>query len=149
MKKKVLAMLLVAAMTGVMLTGCGGSDSSDSSAEKTEEAAESEEETEETTEAVDVEAETGLTAEYDANADYDEWTLVEYTIEDVGATFTATVSRMSDKSKYEVHCNFYGDEQVSVLEGDEVTEDKTGFMETDTPLIVEAAEEQGIWATIE
>lgn len=144
MKKKVLAMLLVAAMTGVMLTGCGGSDSSDSSSSDS-----SEEETSETAEAVDVAAETGLTGEFEANPDYDEWTLVEYTIEDAGATFVATVSRMSDQSKYEVHCNFYGDEQISVLEGEEVTEDKTGFMETDTPLIVEAAEEQGIWAPIE
>lgn len=147
MKKKVLAMLLAAVMAGVLFTGCGGSgdDAKGDSGNDTKQ----EEQQGGSAEVIDVEAETGLTAEYDPNSDYDEWTLVEYTIEDAGATFIATVSKMSDGSKYEVHCTFFGDEQVSVLEGEEVTEDKTGFMKTDTPLIVEAAETQGIWSAIE
>jgi len=133
-------------MACVIFAGCGGDDGGSSSGgsgdggstEKDSGAAAD----------VNVEEETGLKGDYEPNSDYDEYTLVEYTIEDAGATFVATVSRKSDKSKYEVHCDFYGDEQVSVLEGDKVTEDKTGFMETDTPLIVEAAEKQGIWGAI-
>ncbi len=156
MKKKVLAAVLAAGMVMTALTGCGGasnSSSSSSSDTKTEETAStddaaSDEAADSSKASGDIDS-LGLTAEYDPNPDYDEYTLVDYTIEDVNAEFVVTVSRMSDKSKYEIHCLFYGDEQVAVLEGDEVTEDKTGFMETDTPLIVEAAEAQGVWAPIE
>lgn len=147
MKKKVLAMLMVVTMVGVLFTGCGGGD--DKKADGGNAGGDTKKEEQQKAEKIDVEKETGLTKEYEPNADYDEWTVVEYTIESANATFVATVSRMSDKSKYEVHCTFFGDEQISVLEGDKVTEDKSGFMETDTPLIVDAAEEQGIWSAIE
>ena len=160
MKKKILAAVLAAGMVMTALTACGGSSdsgsasSSSSSETKTETTADAD--TEEEADADeggssasgDIDS-LGLTADFDPNPDYDEYTLVDYTIEDANAEFVVTVSRMSDKSQYEIHCLFYGDEQVAVLKDGKVTEDKTGFMETDTPLIVEAAEAQGVWAPIE
>ncbi len=134
MKKKILSVVMAATLAVASLTACG-SGSAGASAEAKAEAQAS----------LDA---LGLTKDYDPNADYAEYTLVDYEIADIGAQFVATVSKSSDGKKYEVHCNFYGDEQVSVLENGAVTEDKTGFMETDTPLIVEKAEEQGIWVPI-
>ncbi|MCR5054715.1 MAG: hypothetical protein K6A69_07725 [Lachnospiraceae bacterium] len=130
MKRRLLATVMVLALAVASLTACGGSNGAKVEATG------------------DINT-LGLTAEFDPNSDYDLYTLVDYTIEDIGAEFVATVSKKADGSKYEIHCNFYGDEQLSVYENGKVTEDKTGFMQTDTPLIVEAAEAQGIWAVIE
>lgn len=136
MKKKVLSLLVAATMAMTALTACGSNGGG------TAVSAEAQAEAQAALDGL------GLTKEYDANPDYAEYTLVDYEIADIGAQFVATVSKSSDGKKYEVHCNFYGDEQVSVLEDGKVTEDKTGFMETDTPLIVQKAEEQGIWVPI-
>ncbi len=133
MKAKVLSVVLAATLAVASLTACGGASSS--SAPSAEAVAEAQA-------ALDG---LGLTADFEPNTEYDEYTLVDYEIADIGAQFVATVSRTSDGKKYEIHCNFYGDEQLSVYENGAVTEDKTGFMETDTPLIVEKAEQQGIW----
>lgn len=141
MKKRLLSVLMAGVMSAALLTGCG-SGSSTQEAETAVEAV-----------SVDTSVFDALKEKYgsdvfEADSNYDEYTIIEYTIESAGATFAATVSRKSDKSEYQVHCMFYGDEQVSVWNGKEVTEDKTGFMGTDTPLIVEAAEAQGIWVPI-
>ena len=136
MKKKILSVVMAATLALAALTACGsGSASSATSAEAKAEAQAS----------LDA---LGLTKEYDPNPDYAEYTLVDYEITDIGAQFVATVSKSSDGKKYEIHCNFYGDEQLSVYENGAVTEDKTGFMETDTPKIVEKAETQGVWVPI-
>lgn len=136
MKKKILSVVMAATLAVAALTACGsGSTSAATSAEAKAEAQAS----------LDA---LGLTKEYDPNSDYAEYTLVDYEIADIGAQFVATVSKSSDGKKYEIHCNFYGDEQLSVYENGAVTEDKTGFMETDTPKIVEAAEAQGIWVPV-
>ena len=137
MKKKILSVVLAATLALATLTACGSSGASSSTSTVNVEEAKA---------ALDA---LGLTAEYEPNSDYAEYTLVDYEISDIGAQFVATVSKSSDGKKYEVHCNFYGDEQVSVLDNGTVTEDKTGFMETDTPLIVEKAEEQGVWVPIQ
>ncbi|MBO6214713.1 MAG: hypothetical protein J6N76_04160 [Lachnospiraceae bacterium] len=130
MKKKILATLIAATMAIASFTACGGgSAASDASSAVTGDV-----------------STLGLTAEFDPNPEYDVYTLVDYTIEDIGAEFVATVSKMADGSKYEIHCNFYGDEQLAVVENGAVTEDKTGFMEGDSPKIVEAAEAQGVWS---
>ena len=131
MRKKILATLMVMAMAVASLTACGGSAGGAAADAATGDV-----------------STLGLTAEFDPNPEYDVYTLVDYTIEDIGAEFVATVSKKADGSKYEIHCNFYGDEQLSVLENGKVTEDKTGFMETDTPKIVEAAEAQNVWSAI-
>ena len=158
MKKKVLVAVLAAGMVVTMFSGCGSSASNSGSAASetktestdTKEADDSAAEADEAEEAAGGDIDSlGLKADFDPNPDYDEYTLVEYTIEDANATFVATVSRKSDKSQYEIHCNFYGDEQLVVVKDGEVTEDKTGFMKTDSPMIVDAAEEQGVWAPIE
>lgn len=141
MKKRLLSVLMAGVMSAALLTGCG-SGSSTQEAETAVEAVSVD------TSVLDALREKYGSDVFEADANYDEYTIVEYTIESAGATFAATVSRKSDKSEYQVHCMFYGDEQVSVWNGKEVTEDKTGFMETDTPLIVEAAEAQGIWVSV-
>ena len=135
MKKKILSVVMAATLAMAALTACGSGSSTAVSAEAKAEAQA----------ALDG---LGLTAEYDPNSEYQDYTLVDYEITDIGAQFVATVSRSSDGKKYEVHCNFYGDEQVAVLDNGKVTEDKTGFMEGDTPKIVEKAEAQGIWVPI-
>ncbi len=136
MKKKALSLLVAATMAMTALTACGSASAS---------AGQSAEAKAEAQAALDA---LGLTKDYDPNSEYDTYTLVDYEIADIGAEFVATVSKSKDGKKYEVHCNFYGDEQLSVYENGAVTEDKTGFMETDTPLIVQQAEDQGIWVSI-
>ncbi len=134
MKKRILSVVLAATMAMAALTACGSG-----SGKTAEVSAEAKAEAQAQLDAL------GLTKDFDPNTEYADYTLVDYEIADIGAQFVATVSRSSDGKKYEIHCNFYGDEQLSVYDNGKVTEDKTGFMETDTPLIVEKAEEQGIW----
>lgn len=144
MKKRVLAMLMVAAMSVAMIAGCGKKDTgaAEGSAAKTE-----------ATELPSADEVTfDAEPEFDPNPDYDKYTVFEYTIEDAGATFAVTLSAMADDSKMEIHCNFYGDEQLVVAEKDgdtfKVIEDKTGFMETDTPAICQMGIDNDNWAAI-
>ncbi len=134
MKQKLMAVLLAGVMAASMLTACGGSESA--KVETTADASSFD----------DLKATYGADV-FEANTEYDLYTIIEYTIEDAGATFAATVSKKSDNSEYYIQCMFYGDEQVVVVDKDgNVTEDKTGFMQTDGPLIVNAAEEANLWA---
>ncbi len=105
--------------------------------------------------------------EFDPNPDYDEYTVVEYTIEAIQADLVCTVSRkvLEDGTvEYYQECNFYGDDQMTrtIYKGGdkaieeiddeadfEVLEDKTGFMKGDTPAILKVAMEQDIWLPIE
>lgn len=92
--------------------------------------------------------------EFEPNRDdYDKYTAIDYTIEDIGAEMVVTISSLEDESKMEILCNFFGDDQKAVAEKDgdgwKIVEDKTGFMETDTPIIIEKAQEQNIWLPIE
>ena len=92
-------------------------------------------------------------AEFDPNPDYDEYTVVEYTIEDIGADLVCTVSAKEDDSEFYLECNFYGDDQMTraTYNGTdfEVVEDKTGFMKGDTPAVLALALEQNVWLPIE
>ena len=96
--------------------------------------------------------------EFDPNEEYDMWTIVEYTIEDIQADLVCTVSAKEDFSEFYLECNFYGDDQMTHTTwggenweegGYEVLEDKTGFMKGDTPTILDLAKEQNIWVKIE
>ena len=96
--------------------------------------------------------------EFDPNPEYEEYTVVEYTIEDIQADLVCTISRKADNSEFYLECNFYGDDQMTRTtwngenwdEGSyEVLEDKTGFMGGDTPAILALAIEQDIWVPIE
>lgn len=90
---------------------------------------------------------------FEANKDYDKWTVVEYTIEDIQADLVCTVSTNKDHTEFYLECNFYGDDQMTktTYDGKEYTveEDKTGFMKGDTPAILDKALEQNIWVPIE
>ena len=135
MKKKVLALVLAAAMASSMAT----------SVSVFAEAA---------TEIKGVtEAELPAEPMFEANKDYDKWTVVEYTIEDIQADLVCTVSAKEDNSEFYLECNFYGDDQMTktTYDGKEYTveEDKTGFMKGDTPAILDKALEQNIWVPIE
>ena len=135
MRKKLLAAIVCVVMAGAMIAGCGSSkDSAAASLPSAEE--------------VTFEVE----PEYDPNGDYDKFTVFEYTIESAGATFPVTLSATSAEDKFEIHCNFYGDEQLVVVEKDgdnfTVKEDKTGFMETDSPMICQKGIDGGNWAAI-
>ena len=91
--------------------------------------------------------------EFDPNEEYDMYTIVEYTIEDIQADLVCTVSAKEDFSEFYQECNFYGDDQMTrtTYDGEnyEVLEDKTGFMKGDTPAILDIAIEQDIWLPIE
>lgn len=143
MKKKIVTIVLCAAMTMVMFTGCGSKaeDSVKEDTINTEAAAPAEEVTFE------------VKADYEPNAEYDKYTVFEYTIEDAGATFAVTLSATEDNSKMEIHCNFYGDEQLVEAQKDgdtyKVIKDKTGFMEKDTPNICQTGIDNNKWAAIQ
>ena len=91
--------------------------------------------------------------EFDPNPEYDMYTVVEYTIEDIQADLVCTVSAKEDFSEFYQECNFYGDDQMTrtTFDGEnyEVLEDKTGFMAGDTPAILDIAREQNLWVKIE
>ena len=96
--------------------------------------------------------------EFDPNEEYDMWTIAEYTIEDIQADLVCTVSAKEDFSEFYLECNFYGDDQMTHTTwggenweegGYEVLEDKTGFMQWDTPAILQIALEQNLWVKIE
>lgn len=87
--------------------------------------------------------------EYLPNPEYDRYAMVEYMIEDIGAEFTATVSKKADDSEYEVHCMVENTEQVVVLDKDlAVVSDKTGNLGYDAPLIVQKAIDEDKWEDI-
>ena len=90
--------------------------------------------------------------EFDPNEEYDMYTVVEYTIEDIQADLVCTVSAKADFSEFYQECNFYGDDQMTRTTWDgenyEVLEDKTGFMAGDTPAILDIAMEQNLWVKI-
>ena len=96
--------------------------------------------------------------EFDPNEEYDMWTIAEYTIEDIQADLVCTISAKEDFSEFYLECNFYGDDQMTHTTwggenweegGYEVLEDKTGFMQWDTPAILQIALEQNLWVKIE
>ena len=92
-------------------------------------------------------------AQFEPNKDYDKYTVVEYTLEDIQAILFAQFLAKEDNSEFYLECNFYGDDQMTktTYDGKEfkVEEDKTGFMGGDTPAILEKAIEQNIWVAIE
>ena len=98
------------------------------------------------------EAELPTEPEFDPNPDYDMYTVVEYTIEDIQADLVCTVSAKADLSEFFLECNFYGDDQMTlttVEDGEYVNHaDKTGFMAGDTPAILDIAKEQNLWVSL-
>jgi hypothetical protein len=92
----------------------------------------------------------GTAEEYAPNREYDKYALVDYTIEDIMAQFTATVSAKEDGSEYELHCMVEGAEQLLVLDGDlNIMSDLTGDIANDAPAIVQKAIDEDKWTVIE
>ena len=151
MKKKTEERLLgtlLAGMTVLMLlSGCAGRNKSEQDIPDPVDKEES---------SISADASTGytnigiLSEVYDPDEQYYKYVLVDYSIDDIGAEFTATVSAKEDNSEYEVHCMLENVEQVVVLDGDlKILSDLTGDMEYDAPLIVQKAIEQDDWQTID
>ena len=130
MKKKVLALVLAASMAASMAATVSVFAEADTATE------------------ADLPAE----AQFEPNKDYDKYTVVEYTIEDIQADLVCTVSAKEDNSEFYLECNFYGDDQMTrtTYDGKEfkVEEDKTGFMAGDTPAILQKAIDQNVWVAI-
>ena len=102
------------------------------------------------------EAELPCEPEFDPNPDYATYTVVEYTIEDIGADLVVTISANEEFTEFYLETNFYGDDQMTHFTWDgenidsiEILEDKTGFMGGDTPAIFQVALDQDIWLPIE
>lgn len=170
MKKRLVTMLLAATVMASMSTSYAvfaedAAATEENADEKKDEAAEKdaadakEDAKEEEKDAADGEAK-GVTEdklpakpEFEPNKDYDKYTVVEYTLEDIQADLVCTISAKEDNSEFYLECNFYGDDQMTktTYDGKEfkVEEDKTGFMGGDTPAILEKAIEQNIWVAIE
>ena len=96
-----------------------------------------------------------------AEEPYTQYTVVEYTIEEIQADLVCTVSANADLTEFWMECNFYGDDQAihavlnegADLENDlenafTLDQDKTGFMKGDTPAILKIAIDQDIWLPI-
>ena len=139
MKRKLISLLLVLIIGMMPLAGCGNKAAQPGSeVEQTKEVTEAPVEPEE------------LAVEYSPNKEYDRCTQVYYIVEDIDARFTATVSAMDDGSGYEVHCSIDGEEQTVTLDKDlKVTDDKTGNMSYDAPIIVQKAIDADNWTKIE
>ena len=166
MKKKVLAIMMATALAASFGMAAYAEEAAEETTEAAaeeeapaeEEAAEEEKADEEKAdeEKADDAAAAGVTEadlptepQFDPNEDYDMWTVVEYTIEDIQADLVCTVSAKEDLSEFYLECNFYGDDQMTrtTYDGKEykVEEDKTGFMGGDTPAILDKAQEQNLW----
>ena len=89
---------------------------------------------------------------YAPNEDYDSYTYVLYTIEEMGQDLDMTVSKMDNDKEFYLDFFFFGGEaQIFVTIDDngkyEVTND-SGFFQTDGPAVVEQALAQGEWKPI-
>ena len=148
-RNKVIILLLAAALGGAVLTGCNAQGQNDALPEEPVQAVTAGEDgTAGETAAAGTVA--GTAEEYAPNREYDKYALVDYTIEDIMAQFTATVSAKEDGSEYELHCMVEGAEQLLVLDGDlNIVSDQTGDIANDAPAIVQKAIDEDKWTVIE
>ena len=139
MKRETISIVLLLIIGMMLLAGCGNNAAQPAAG------------TEQTKDVTGAPAEPEEpVAEFSPNAEYDKYTLVYYIVEDIDARFTATVSAMDDGSGYEVHCSIDGEEQTVTLDKDlKVTDDKTGNMSYDAPIIVQKAIDADNWTKIE
>lgn len=149
---KAIILLVAAVLGGSILAGCNAQEQGEPLPEEPVQAVTAGENTEEGTAGGTAAAETaaGTAEEYAPNREYDKYALVDYTIEDIMAQFTATVSAKEDGSEYELHCMVEGAEQLLVLDGDlNIVSDQTGDIANDAPAIVQKAIDEDKWTVIE
>ena len=154
MKKRVVAVLIAAALSAMTVTAWAEENVKETETAIEETEAEVEEAVEEEN-AADAEAEKidfGVEPEFEPNEDYDKYTVIEYTIEALNADIIATISAKEDNSEFEILCNFFGEDQMAVVTYDgetfECIEDKTGFLNGDAPDILKTALEKDLWAPL-
>ena len=149
-RNRAVILLVAAVLGGAVLTGCNAQGQDDTLPEEPAQAVTAGEDgTAGGTVAAGTE-DTGTAEEYAPNKAYDKYALVDYTIEDIMAQFTATVSAKEDGSEYELHCMVEGAEQLLVLDGDlNIVSDLTGDIANDAPAIVQKAIDEDNWTGIE
>ena len=147
---KVIILVVAAILSGSVLTGCKSQEQSGSLPEEPVQAVTAGEDGTAGGTAAAETAAAGTAEEYAPNREYDKYALVDYTIEDIMAQFTATVSAKEDGSEYELHCMVEGAEQLLVLDGDlNIVSDQTGDIANDAPAIVQKAIDEDKWTVIE
>ena len=147
---KVIILVVAAILSGSVLTGCKSQEQSGSLPEEPVQAVTAGEDGTAGGTAAAETAAAGTAEEYAPNREYDKYALVDYTIEDIMAQFTATVSAKEDGSEYELHCMVEGAEQLLVLDGDlNIVSDQTGDIANDAPAIVQKAVDEDKWTVIE
>ena len=147
---KVIILVVAAILSGSVLTGCKSQEQSGSLPEEPVQAVTAGEDGTAGGTAAAETAAAGTPEEYAPNREYDKYALVDYTIEDIMAQFTATVSAKEDGSEYELHCMVEGAEQLLVLDGDlNIVSDQTGDIANDAPAIVQKAVDEDKWTVIE
>lgn len=89
---------------------------------------------------------------YGVNPEDTYWTTIPYLVTDAQMQFTATISTDASMKEFEVWCHFFEDQQTTVGYTDNTLstiEDKTGFMMSIAPEIVQYAIDQNIWLRTE
>ncbi len=163
MKKKVIAIVMGTVLTMGALVGCGsskGADNSDAQAsvqedaqteESQDKAQEEVQEASEDSDAAETMVEVG--GDFPVSTKYAEYQLVEYYIAEMDETPVMVVARTADKTEYQAHFNFFGDEQLLefTVDGDTctVTNDLTGFMGKDVDAIYAAIKESDNWQPVQ
>ena len=160
-RKSLVAILLSAGMIITMLSACSNTATNsegNTEEEVVQEAAETEGSSaasKEQSQAADTAGTSAVVApgileeQYQPNPDYDKYAMVDYLVEDIGAQFTATISKKADDAEYEVHCMLDNVEQIVVLDKNlSIISDKTGNLEYDAPLIVQKAIDEDKWTDI-
>ena len=149
MKKRIIALLFVAALSAMTVNAWAGENTETEAEETVEEETAVEETADEAGEEV---VDFGVEPEFEPNEDYDKYTVIEYTIEALNADIVATISAKEDDSEFEILCNFFGEDQKAVVTYDgenfECIEDKTGFLNGDAPDILKTALEKDLWAPL-
>lgn len=153
MKKKILILSMVAVLSTSLFAGCGTNTPANNTnkSESTETTLQETAENAQTDAAENNLSELKALPAYGANPDYDVWTTLPYVVKDAAKNFTATISADKDLKKFEIQCNFFEDQLATAeYEDDEIVvkEDKTGFMKSIAPEIIQYALNQNIWLPV-
>ena len=139
----------------LMIAGCGQTKNDTAETTTVMETTQTTEATTETTEAIEDEKSEPITVEasYDAPKGYDDYMVMSYYFEETDEDIAMTVGTDTAHSKYHVHFDFFGEEQVLEFEVTDgvptVVYDKSGFIGKDVEKIYAAVMEVKDWMAIE